>query len=99
MCIRDSFHRGNEEMPMPSDSRPSRAVAVPAAPVPAIVQPETSLATEVQFTQGLPQALVSVLERRYLSNFRPVDWTIQPRPGDNACPVLREAVSYTHLRA
>lgn len=75
---------------MPSDSRPSRAVAVPAAPVPAIVQPETSLATEVQFTQGLPQALVSVLERRYLSNFRPVDWTIQPRPGDNACPVLRE---------
>ena len=70
---------------MPTDSPPTQAVAVSAA-----TEPRTSLVREVQFTEGLPQALVSVLERRYLSHFRAADWKIQPRPGDNARPLLRE---------
>ena len=70
---------------MPTDPRPAQDVAVPA-----VIQPQTSLAAQVRFTEGLPQALVSVLERRYLSHFRAADWKIQPRPGDNARPLLRE---------
>src|SRR6185503_17985997 len=60
-----------------------------AAPTPAS-EPGPSLAAEVQFTEGLPLALVSVLERRYLSNFRAADWRIEPSPEDYSHPLLRE---------
>src|SRR6185437_7887218 len=70
---------------MSTDARP-----IQPAIVPAVSEPPASLAAEVQFTEGLPQALVSVLERRYLSHFRAADWKIQPRAGDIARPLLRE---------
>jgi hypothetical protein len=61
-----------------------------ASPAVTASQPSPSLAAEVQFTEGLPLALVSVLERRYLSNFRAGDWRVEPGADDNARPLLRE---------
>lgn len=68
-----------DPVPLPT---PSSALAVS--------EPGPSLAAEVRFTEGLPLALVSVLERRYLSNFRAADWRIEPSPEDYSHPLLRE---------
>lgn len=48
--------------------------------------------TELQFTEGLPLTLVSMLERRYLLELRGELWRIGAREGDNAFPLLREVV-------
>ena len=74
-------------------STDSRLVPIASTDATAVVEPRPSLAAEVQFTEGLPRALVAVLERRYLSDFRPADWKIQPRAGDNARPLLREVTA------
>jgi hypothetical protein len=50
------------------------------------------LKSELQFSEALPLTLVSLLERRYLLNFRPGNWKITAREGDNARPLLREVV-------
>jgi hypothetical protein len=42
------------------------------------------------WTSQLPPLLVSLLERRYLSDFEVRDWNIAPREGDVARPLLRE---------
>ncbi|MGH8200918.1 MAG: ATP-binding protein [Steroidobacteraceae bacterium] len=61
-----------------------------AAATVVVAEPSPSLAAEVQFTEGLPLALVSVLERRYLSHFRAADWRVEASADDNARPLLRE---------
>ena len=64
---------------------------LPVTSPPVVVsEPRASLAAEVQFTEGLPLALVSVLERRYLSQFRAADWRFEASADDNARPLLRE---------
>jgi hypothetical protein len=77
---------------MPAESKLTTRASVPAAGELTKPEPRQSLAAEVRFTEGLPLALLSVLERRYLSHFRPADWKIEPRPGDNARPLLREVI-------
>jgi DNA helicase HerA-like ATPase len=47
---------------------------------------------ELQFSEALPLTLVSLLERRYLLNFRADSWQISSREGDHARPLLREVV-------
>ena len=49
--------------------------------------------TEVEFTEGLPLALVSVLERRYLSTFNAEDWIVSTDSGDVARPLLRDVIA------
>lgn len=49
--------------------------------------------TEVEFTEGLPLALVSVLERRYLSTFNADDWIVSTDSGDVARPLLRDVIA------
>jgi len=61
-------------------------------PMVPLVPFETSV-SEIEFKEGLPQTLVSVLQRRYLANFQPSDWRIEPRAGDHARPLLREIVA------
>jgi len=75
---------------MPAESKLTTRASEPAAGELTKPEPRESLAAEVRFTEGLPLALLSVLERRYLSHFRPADWKIEPRPGDNARPLSRE---------
>jgi len=48
---------------------------------------------ERQFVETMPLALVSLLERRYLSEFEINSWQIEPKVGDNARPLLREIIS------
>jgi Helicase HerA, central domain len=50
------------------------------------------LSTAIQFTEGLPLMLVTLLERRYLTDFQPQQWRITPKEGDIAYPLLREVV-------
>ncbi|GJD19170.1 hypothetical protein RIVM261_041260 [Rivularia sp. IAM M-261] len=57
------------------------------------IQPQTLDIGERQFIQNIPLALTTLLERRYLSEFQINNWQIEPRPGDNAHPLLREIVS------
>ena len=42
------------------------------------------------FTEMLPLMFVSLLERRYLSNFQISNWRIEGQEGDTARPLLRE---------
>src|SRR4051812_32168299 len=46
----------------------------------------------LRFAEALPQALVGVLERRYVSDFNPQDWRIEARAGDTARPLLRRVM-------
>jgi hypothetical protein len=64
---------------------PSSAAAPASAGV-----PQASLVADVQFTEGLPLALMSVLERRYLSGFRSEDWQFEAGAADRGIPLLRE---------
>jgi len=53
---------------------------------------DADLSTAIQFTEGLPLMLVTLLERRYLTDFQPQQWRITPKEGDIAYPLLREVV-------
>jgi DNA helicase HerA-like ATPase len=44
----------------------------------------------IQFTEALPAMMVSLLERRYLTQLQPADWQISPQEGDTARPLLSE---------
>jgi hypothetical protein len=44
----------------------------------------------IQFTEALPAMMVSLLERRYLTQLQPADWQITPQEGDTARPLLSE---------
>ncbi len=44
----------------------------------------------IQFTEALPAMMVSLLERRYLTQLQPAAWTIAPYAGDTARPLLSE---------
>src|SRR5437016_4710921 len=61
--------------------------------LPAVVT-ERRLSTEevaaLQFTEGLPLMLVTLLERRYLSDFQAGQWRIATRADDVARPLLHE---------
>src|SRR5437868_5039965 len=46
----------------------------------------------LQFTEELPLMLVTLLERRYLTEFQPLLWYIAAKEGDIARPLLREVV-------
>jgi hypothetical protein len=50
------------------------------------------IAASLQFTETLPFMLVSLLERRYLSDFQLQNWHIAAREEDNSRPLLREVV-------
>lgn len=47
----------------------------------------------MQISQDLPLALVSVLERRYLSNFRHADWQLDAPEHDDGAPLLCEVTA------
>jgi hypothetical protein len=47
----------------------------------------------LQFTETLPLALVSLLERRFLAPFQGSNWQIHSQEGDTARPLLREVLS------
>lgn len=49
--------------------------------------------TEFQFVDGLPEVMVSLLERRYLVDFDSRDWQLSPRQGDTGRPLLREVTA------
>ncbi len=49
--------------------------------------------TQVEFTEGLPQALIAILERRYLASFDADDWEVTVRDRDRGKPLLREVLS------
>jgi hypothetical protein len=44
----------------------------------------------IQFTEALPALMVSLLERRYLTQLQPSAWQIAPHEGDLARPLLSE---------
>lgn len=51
-----------------------------------------TIKSDLQFSEALPLTLVSLLERRYLLNFRAGNWQITTREADQARPLLREVV-------
>ncbi len=55
--------------------------------------PDEVSGLQAQFARALPALLVSLIERRYLSELDPDDWVIAARHGDNARPLLREVTS------
>jgi DNA helicase HerA-like ATPase len=42
------------------------------------------------FSETMPQLLLSLLERRYLSDFQSALWQVSPAPADSARPLVRE---------
>ncbi len=71
-------------------------MGTPNVPVP--IDNHTSLPNKedlmaIQFTAGLPALLVTLLERRYLTDFQRANWHIEPREGDSAYPLLHEVTS------
>ena len=63
-------------------------------PVPLVDRPLTQAElAELQFDESLPYLLMTLLERRYLTDFTPVNWRLAPRAGDLARPWLREVVA------
>ena len=66
------------------------SLEVPGADVPAPAAGPLPL-TEV--AEALPFALVSVLERRYLSPFAVDGWRLEQRADDLARPLLRQVVA------
>ena len=52
----------------------------------------------VEFVEGLPHALVTVLERRYLSAYAPGQWRLEPRPLDSAKPLLKQVLALGRAR-
>lgn len=57
------------------------------------VRVELNAAQAVQVSAEVPELLVSLLERRYLSQFRPGMWRIGTAAEDGARPILRQIVT------
>lgn len=52
----------------------------------------------VEFVEGLPHALVTLLERRYLTGYDPGQWRLEPRNLDGTRPLLKQVVALGRSR-
>jgi DNA helicase HerA-like ATPase len=59
---------------------------------------KTTADQALRFTSEIPELLVSLLERRYLSNFQPAMWQISVAADDGTRPLLREVLSMGRQR-
>lgn len=55
--------------------------------------PSRPVSSRLAWIEELPHILVTVLERRYLSDFQPQHWQITAQPEDLAWPLLREVLA------